>query len=140
MPHPARPAWASRHGRERLTAGAHYGAAIKRVEALPPTLIRGASQLCALEPRDEVQGLFTASCEVGEVCPRQGESRLILPRSDVLCASPKCGDHLMTTWSALVDFSKSGGPDLSGLPEDIYPSNIPPTSRQEGILCSLTFY
>ena len=81
-----RPVWASRHGRERLTAGAHYGAAIKRVEALPPTLIRGASQLCALEPRDEVQGLFTTSCETGEFCPGQAKSQLIPPRSDVLCA------------------------------------------------------
>lgn len=89
VPHPTRPAWASRHGRERFTAGAHYGTAIKRVETLPPTLIRGASQLCALKPRDEVQGLFTTSCETGEFCPCQVESRLIPPRSDVLHASPK---------------------------------------------------
>lgn len=65
VPHPSRPAWASRHGRERLTAGAHYQAAIKRVEALPPTLIRRALQLCALEPRDAVQGLFITSYETG---------------------------------------------------------------------------
>lgn len=46
----------------------------------------------------------------------------------------------MTTQSALVDFSKSEGPDLAGLPWDIYSSNILLTRRQEGILCSLTFY
>lgn len=86
VPHPSRPAWASRHGRERLTAGAHYQAAIKRVEALPPTLIRRALQLCALEPRDEVQGLFITSYETGEFCPHQGESWLIPPRSYVLRA------------------------------------------------------
>lgn len=65
------------------------GAAIKRVETLPPTLIRGASQLHALEPRDEVQSLFTTSCETGEFFPCQGESWLIPPRRNVLRAFPK---------------------------------------------------
>lgn len=65
------------------------GAAIKRVETLPPTLIRRASQLHALEPRDEVQSLFTTSCETGEFFPCQGESWLIPPRRNVLRASPK---------------------------------------------------
>lgn len=46
----------------------------------------------------------------------------------------------MTMWSALVDLSKSGGPYLADLPGDIYSSNIPPTRRQEGILCSPAFY
>lgn len=114
MPHPTRPAWASRHGRERLTAGAHYGAAIKRVEALPPTLIRGASQLHALEPRDEVQGLFTTSCETGE-CPWgfvHAEEKARNQTEMCSCASPKRGDHLMATCTALVGFFGSGGPEL----------------------------
>lgn len=46
----------------------------------------------------------------------------------------------MTTQSALVDSSKSEGPDLADLPWVIYSSDILLTRRQEGILHSLTFY